>query len=58
MNFTLKAQVSKKCPEGYRFDKHLGVCVPKKVSNIGGITDLSASLGNPGDFENKKFKNA
>ena len=32
MNFTLKAQVSKKCPEGYRFDKHLGVCVPKKVS--------------------------
>ena len=31
MNFTLKAQTTKKCPEGYRFDKHLGVCVPKKV---------------------------
>ena len=31
MNFTLKAQTTKKCPEGYRFDKHLGVCVPKKA---------------------------
>ena len=29
MNFTLKAQTTKKCPEGYRFDKNLGVCVPK-----------------------------
>ena len=31
MNFTLKAQTTKKCPEGYRFDKYLGVCVPKGV---------------------------
>ena len=32
MNFTLKAQTTKKCPEGYRFDKNLGVCVPKGVA--------------------------
>ena len=32
MNFTLKAQTTKKCPEGYRFDKSLGVCVPKGVT--------------------------
>ena len=31
MKFTLKAQTTKKCPEGYRFDKNLGVCVPKRV---------------------------
>ena len=32
MNFTLKAQTTKKCPEGYRFDKNLGVCVHKGVA--------------------------
>ena len=32
MNFTLRAQTTKKCPEGYRFDKNLGVCVPKGVA--------------------------
>tara|TARA_B100000900_G_scaffold360021_1_gene331822 strand:+ start:46 stop:351 length:306 start_codon:yes stop_codon:yes gene_type:complete len=32
INFTLKAQTTKKCPEGYRFDKNLGVCVPKGVT--------------------------
>tara|TARA_R100000234_G_scaffold91893_1_gene60064 strand:+ start:594 stop:869 length:276 start_codon:yes stop_codon:yes gene_type:complete len=32
INFTLKAQTTKKCPEGYRFDKNLGVCVPKGVA--------------------------
>ena len=32
MNFTLKAQTTKKCPEGYRFDKNLGGCVPKGVA--------------------------
>ena len=32
MNFTLKAQTTKKCPEGYRFDKNLGVCVRKGVA--------------------------
>ena len=32
MNFTLKAQTTKKCPEGYRFDKKLRVCVPIGVT--------------------------
>ena len=27
-NFILAAQKRKKCPEGYRFNKKLGVCVP------------------------------
>ena len=26
--FILKAQTTKKCPPGYRFDEKLGVCVP------------------------------
>ena len=26
--FILKAQKTKKCPPGYRFDEKLGVCVP------------------------------
>ena len=26
--FVMKAQKTKKCPEGYRFSKKLGVCVP------------------------------
>ena len=32
MNFTLKAQTTKKCPEGDRRDRNLGVCVPKGVA--------------------------
>ena len=32
MNFTLKAQTTKKCPEGYRFDEKLKVCVPTGVT--------------------------
>ena len=31
-SFITAAQKTKKCPEGYRFDKSLGVCVPKGVT--------------------------
>ena len=46
--FILKAQKTKKCPPGYRFDEKLGVCVPmysRGYPYLGG-TSKTANGGN------------
>tara|TARA_Y100001937_G_scaffold13144_1_gene17167 strand:- start:464 stop:748 length:285 start_codon:yes stop_codon:yes gene_type:complete len=62
-SFILAAQKRKKCPEGYRFDKKLGVCVPigmtryypyfgARSSNGDKETDTSNGNGQNGNGSN------
>ena len=47
--FILKAQKTKKCPPGYRFDEKLGVCVPmysRGYPYLGGTSKTANSDAN------------
>ena len=59
--FMLQAQKQKKCPEGYRFDKKLQVCVPIGVTRyypyFGGRNDNGQDNQQSDDSTNNNTNN-